>query len=291
MKIELPKVNKIKIGTCSWNYDSWVGLVYTKRCNRSAEYLTEYAKHFSTVEIDSWFYKPPTLSDANEYLERAGKNLMFSCKLHQGITLTHFRPKKTDATLRENPEFLSVDAYNHYTAPLQTMLPQIGAIELEFEYLNRSKMPSLDVFLKKMDDFFSKIDRTFPLAVETRNKNYLHAEYFSLLKEHNVAHVFTEKLYMPHIYEVYEKFGDLLSDTVLIRLLGGDRAEIEKKTGNKWDTIVYEKHDLHEIAKMAKHISAQGKKLFIYVNNHYEGSAVRTIERMRTLFSVSEGTI
>ena len=240
-------------------------------------------KHFNTVEIDSWFYKPPTQQDVNEYLERVGKDLTFSsCKLHQGITLTHFRPKKNDTALRENPDFFSVEAYNRYVTPLQTMLSQIGAIELEFEFLNRSEMPSLDHFLKKIDGFLSKIDRTFPLAVETRNTNYLHSEYFSLLKEHGVSHVFSEKLYMPHIYEVCEKFGDFLTDTVLIRLLGGDRAEIEKKTGNRWDSIVDEKQDLPQIVKMAKDISAKGKRLFIYVNNHYEGSAVRTIERIKS---------
>lgn len=49
----------IKIGTCSWNYDSWSGLVYTKKSANAAGYLAEYSSHFATVEIDSWFYKIP----------------------------------------------------------------------------------------------------------------------------------------------------------------------------------------------------------------------------------------
>ena len=78
-------MSNIKIGTCSWNYDSWVGLVYSEKCARSAEYLTEYAQHFDTVEIDSWFYKPPTPGEVHEYLERSGEALTFSCKLFQSI--------------------------------------------------------------------------------------------------------------------------------------------------------------------------------------------------------------
>ncbi|NLD92241.1 MAG: DUF72 domain-containing protein [Fibrobacter sp.] len=120
----------------------------------------------------------------------------------------------------------------------------------------------------------------YPLITIYGTIEYLHAEYFSLLKEYNVSHVFSEKLYMPLSYKVYEKFGEQLSDTVLVRLPGGDRAEIEKKTGNRWDTIVDEKNDLPEIVTMAKDISGKGKRLFVYINNHYEGSAVRTIERM-----------
>lgn len=273
--------NNTKIGTCSWNYDSWVGLVYSKKCSRSAEYLTEYAQHFDAVEIDSWFYKPPTPSEVEEYLERSGENLTFSCKLFQGITLTHLRPSRTDKTVRINPDFLSTDLFKRYITALKPMQPRLEVIELEFEYLNRDKMASLDIFLKKLDAFFSDIDRTFPLAVETRNKNYLHKEYFSLLKSYNVAHVFSEKLYMPHIYEVYNQYSDLLSETVLIRLLGGDRTEIEKKTGNRWDTIVEEKIDLPKIAEMAKDIDNKGKRLLIYVNNHYEGSAIITIPKSK----------
>ena len=48
-----------------------------------------------------------------------------------------------------------------------------------------------------------------PLAIETRNKNYLKRAYFQFLQERHVMHVFSEKLYMPHIYKVYEDFDGL----------------------------------------------------------------------------------
>src|SRR5439155_17338005 len=37
--------------------------------------------------------------------------------------------------------------------------------------------------------------------VEIRNKNFLHPEYFSVLKEHNVAHVFNSWSDMPPVSE------------------------------------------------------------------------------------------
>ena len=46
------------IGTCSWNYDSWIGLVYDRKAPYSAAYLNEYARKYPTVEVDSWFYRP-----------------------------------------------------------------------------------------------------------------------------------------------------------------------------------------------------------------------------------------
>jgi uncharacterized protein YecE (DUF72 family) len=44
---------KLRIGTCSWKYPSWVGLVYS--AERGIDYLAEYARKYDTVEVDQWF--------------------------------------------------------------------------------------------------------------------------------------------------------------------------------------------------------------------------------------------
>ena len=44
----------LRIGTCSWKYGSWKGLVYPD--TEEINYLFEYSKHFNTVEIDQWFW-------------------------------------------------------------------------------------------------------------------------------------------------------------------------------------------------------------------------------------------
>jgi uncharacterized protein YecE (DUF72 family) len=47
----------LRIGACSWKYDSWKGLVYDQDKNyAAADYLTDYARSFNTVEIDQWFW-------------------------------------------------------------------------------------------------------------------------------------------------------------------------------------------------------------------------------------------
>lgn len=45
---------KIHIGTCSWKYDSWQGLVYSDKPDLN--HLEEYARNYDTVEIDQWFW-------------------------------------------------------------------------------------------------------------------------------------------------------------------------------------------------------------------------------------------
>jgi len=45
---------KFNIGTSSWKYDSWQGLIYPEK--RPFNYLEEYSKHYNCVEVDQWFW-------------------------------------------------------------------------------------------------------------------------------------------------------------------------------------------------------------------------------------------
>ena len=271
----IPEAGSIRIGTCSWNYESWVGLVYSQARARAAEYLPEYSRRFRTAEVDSFFYRLPESRDALDYLGAVDEDFTFTVKASEDISLTH-RRNRGSKELIPNPNFLSPELFAKYLDRIKPMLSQIDAVMLEFEYLNRDKLKDVAAFMKALESFITQIPKDIPLAVETRNKNYLTREYFLFLKEKGIIHVFSEKLYMPHVYEVYEKFGDLISGTSVIRLLGGDRAEIEKATGEQWNRIVDEKADKAEIAKMSLDIKYHAGKVVININNHYEGSAPMT---------------
>ena len=47
-------MNKLHVGTCSWKYDSWKGIIYPEF--GEINYLEEYSKHYKTVEVDQWFW-------------------------------------------------------------------------------------------------------------------------------------------------------------------------------------------------------------------------------------------
>lgn len=273
----------IKYGTCSWNYESWVGLVYSEPRRTAAEYLPEYAERFETAEIDSWFYKIPRRTDALSYKALTPEGFSFTCKVLQGITLTHERSFGKGTATRKNETFLSVPKFEEYLAAIEPLLGRIEAIMFEFEYLNREKISSLREFLDRLDGFFAEAPRGLPYAIEPRNGNYLTGEYFAFLKEHGLMHVFSEKQFMPHVYDVYRAFGGMLGDAAVIRLLGGDRKEIEKQSREQWNAIVAEKPDKSLVAGMSRDMKLQGKRVVVNVNNHYEGSAPLTVEELRRL--------
>jgi len=265
-------------GTCSWNYDSWVGLVYDNPENRSVDYLAQYATKYRMVEVDSWFYKLPPRREVEEYAAAVDPDFRFVCKAPRDITLTHLRSDSAAG----NPAFLSTELYGHFLESLEPIKNQVGAIILEFEYLNRQKMPSQATFIDLLGAFLEMIPKEIPVALEPRNGPYLNEAWFIFLAGAGVSHVFSEKLHMPPITELYEKYGQLLGEKVVIRLLGGDRKVIEEAAGGRWDKIIDPKPQVPAIASMILDLDRSGREVYVDVNNHYEGSAPESIERLKS---------
>ncbi|MBP7604471.1 MAG: DUF72 domain-containing protein [Spirochaetes bacterium] len=262
----------VKIGACSWNYHSWIGLVYGVKRSRSVEYLAEYAQKYSTAEVDSWFYKMPSRSEVNAYNEAVPPGFSFTIKAPRALTLV----RAPGEGGRPNPEFLSPDTYAEFLDRVAPLVPRIDVVMLEFEYLNRQKMPGREAFMEALAVFAGRVPRDIPIGIESRNGNYLTADYFEFLARHGLVHVLSEKQYMPSIAGIAASYGHLLASPVVVRLLGGDRALMEERAGGKWDAIV-EPRDTGPIVSLIKGFNAAGKSVIVNVNNHYEGSAPLTI--------------
>jgi uncharacterized protein YecE (DUF72 family) len=270
----------LRVGTCSWKYPSWKGLVYTKAAG--IDYLAEYAARYDTVEVDQWFWAPPEPETAAQYAAVTPESFRFTVKLPNALTLTHFYRKKGETALRPNPELLSAAVYSDVLSRLEPLAPKIGMLMLQFEYLNGQKMPSQRELLGRLGGFVDAIPRTLPLAVELRNPWWINQRYFELIAEKGLAHVFLQGYFMPPIFEAWKKYGSLIRGSVVIRLHGPDREGMEKQTGESWDRIVAPKDDeLARLVDMMKDMRDRGLTVYLNINNHYEGSSPLTIERLR----------
>ena len=47
-------MSRLRIGTCSWRFPSWAGIVYSAA--EGIDHLAEYARRYDTVEVDRWFW-------------------------------------------------------------------------------------------------------------------------------------------------------------------------------------------------------------------------------------------
>ena len=278
-------MENLKIGTCSWKYDSWKGLVYPEF--GEFNYLEEYSKKYNTVEIDQWFWSLNPLNKitlphqnvVKEYYNSTPENFKFTVKIPNSITLTH--PYKSK---EPNKHFLSVDLMETFLESIDILKPKIGMLMFQFEYLNKQKMNSQLEFQQRLEEFFSQLDPEYNYAVEIRNPNYLNNDWFSFLNVHNIFSVLLQGYYMPNIYDTFEKHFDQINKSAILRLHGFDRKGIEIKTKKIWNEIVEPQDEgLSQIVKMVKKLLSQKVDLYMNVNNHFEGSAPLTINKFLEL--------
>ena len=286
---------EVNIGACSFNYPSWEGLVYSGK--EKADFLNQYSRKYNIVEIDRWFWSLfgednvslPDPDTVKEYLISTPNDFRFAIKVPNSITLTHFYRRKQSDPLIPNPHFLSNSIFNTFLELIEPLRKKIDCLIFQFEYLNRQKMASHKLLIEKLDSFFSGQNYGYPTAIETRNKNYLNKTYFTFLNSYGIYHVFLEGYWMPHIEEIYFKYYDFIRDKTVIRLMGYDRKGIEKKTDSKWNRVVDPRdNDILAIAKMIRDLLHRDISVTVNINNHYEGSAPITIEKIRNLLHTAD---
>ncbi|MFQ5512641.1 MAG: DUF72 domain-containing protein [Candidatus Krumholzibacteriia bacterium] len=300
MRTEIPESYRpyLRIGTCSWKYDSWKGLYYdAQRKYRAGDYLADYAKHLDTVEIDQWFWslfpgglRLPEPRTVEAYAAAVPEDFTFTVKAPNALTLTHFyarQPKQhVEFAGRPNIYFLDNELLGRFLDALAPLRGRIGTIMFQFEYLSRSKMRSRDAFLDRFGEFIAKAPKGFRYAIETRNPRYLSGRFFECLSENDVGFVYLEGYHMPSIGTVFDRFHPATGDHAVIRLHGGDRLEIERRTGEVWDHIVAPKpRGLEAAVRIVRANTRRKIATFVNVNNHFEGSAPLTIERFLDLLA------
>lgn len=283
---------ELRIGTCSWKFPSWRGLVYS--APKGINYLAEYASHYNTVEIDQWFWslfgkdsvRLPNPADVEEYRHSVPDDFRFSVKVPNSITLTHFYKKAKTDPLVPNPHFLSASLFQTFLSLLGPLQDVLGPLMFQFEYLNRQKTKSQSHFQELFETFIQQLPTSCQYAVEIRNPNYLNESYFQFLNRNGLSPVFLQGYWMPPITDLYEEWRSCIvqQKVVAIRLHGPDRQGIEKKTGKQWNQIVAPKdEELAAVADMVEELLGQGVNVYLNVNNHYEGSAPLTINRIKQL--------
>jgi uncharacterized protein YecE (DUF72 family) len=284
--------DRFRIGTCSWKYDSWKGLIYEAGKNYGPhDYLADYARRLKTVEVDQWFWslfpnaiRLPEPDDVKRYAESVPDDFIFSIKAPNALTLTHFYAKLGGADKafagRPNRAFLDAGLLERFLERLAPLGRKRGPVMFQFEYLNKQKMASKEAFFEVFGAFLQKAPQGVAYALEIRNPNYLSPAFFDFLAEHKLGFVYLDGYYMPPLGTIFDMYNPSPARFSVIRLHGGDRGEIEKETGNVWNRIVTPKPEaLRSAARITIENIRKKIKTIINVNNHFEGSAPLTIAR------------
>jgi uncharacterized protein YecE (DUF72 family) len=265
----------ILIGCSGWSYPDWEGPFYPEGM-AAGDYLEWYADRFPIVEVDSTFYRPPTIRMVRGWRDRTPEGFRFALKVPRVIT--------HEKHLKDCGE--EVDGFLVSISPLGEKL---HSVLLQMGYFNRGAFSSLGAFLDVLDPFLADWPhKTVPLAVEIRNPRWVSEDLMAVLKTHGASFTLTEQKWMPTPSQIFESLDPLTGPVGFVRLLG-DREAIEKMT-TTWDRVVIDRSaDLDETAGVVRRL-AREVPVAVFANNHYAGFSPGTVRSLRERLGLPEPT-
>ncbi len=231
---------KLHLGTIGWSYSFWKSVFYPDK-TPAKDFLKYYSTQFSTVEVDSTFYRTPPEQTVRKWHDQTPPNFRFAAKFPQRIThIKRLKEAQADTDL-----FLS---------RIQLLGDKLGPLLLQFPpNFNISHFSELETYLKSLP----KSNR---YVVEVRNKSWLTSHFYDLLRSQRVALAWTDSPRM-------EPTEEVTADFLYIRWEGNRKAvngTLGKVEKNRDD-------DLAKWAQQLKLYLKQGLEVYGYFGKYFSG--------------------
>jgi uncharacterized protein YecE (DUF72 family) len=271
-------MSKIRVGTSGWSYPSgkgtWNGVFYpakgTRRPRGAPKFdeLTFYAEHFDTVEVNSSFYRVPTVESVRKWIDRTPRGFEFSLKLYQKFTHPDMFSKATgeDASALGARD---VDEFRQAIDPLAEA-GKLGALLAQFPASFKNDEESRGYL-----EWLLRAFRAYPMAVELRHRSWSDGLQgtLALLQEHGAAIAqIDEPKFKTSIRQ------DLRTTTrsfYYLRLHGRNARHWWKHDSSEDRyNYLYSDEELEPIADAVKASSREVKKAYLYANNHFSAKSV-----------------
>ncbi len=277
----------LRIGTSGWNYPSgrgtWTGIFYPlpQDQDRGFDELRFYAERFNTVEVNSTFYGQPRATTALGWTRRTPAHFDFSVKLFQKFTHpAMFQATAEAGALHHAITREDVDAFKAGIEPL-AVARRLGAVLAQFPP-SFHDTPEARGYL----DWLLQAFADYPLAVELRHRSWSDraVDTRALLDAHSVAWVQIDEPKFES--SIVQDFAPGRSELFYVRLHGRnaaqwwDHAEAEDRYN-----YLYSAEELKPIAERVREVRALGKKVYLYLNNHFSASAVANATMLKHMLN------
>ena len=260
---------RLRLGTSSWTAKGWLGTFYPSG-TKPADFITEYAKRYDTVEIDATFYATPAESTVLGWRDKTPEGFIFATKAPQVITHTKF--------LEDCQHEL-----NGYLKTMSLLGDKLGPILFQFPYYAKRTGVTEDDFLVRLARFVKTLPESgYRFAVEVRNKTWINSQLFEILHDRNVALALIDHPWMAPPKALFNHKEILTNQFMYIRWLG-DRHGIEKITKVWNETVIDRAMDLERWVPHIKGLLDRKMDVFGYVNNHYGGHAPDNLEQLKRM--------
>jgi uncharacterized protein YecE (DUF72 family) len=213
-------VGRAYVGTSGWKKPQWRGDFYPTGLVQRRE--LEYAsRQLTSLEINSTFHGLQKPSNFTSWRTETPDDFVFAVKGYEVVTRTAFFPTA------------GVHLADFFASGVLELREKLGPLLWQLPEKSKFRADGVERFLSLLPqstDDAAKLaaqsatsdgsapdqpDRPLRHAIEVRDASYLNTEFVALLKEHNVAVVFTNAPDAPG-------FRDLTSDFVYVRLNSGE---------------------------------------------------------------------
>src|SRR5436190_16831292 len=242
-------VNNLWIGTSGWTYDGWRHSFYPEEVAKR-NWLSWYAKHFSTTEINGSFYRTPSLEAVRAWRNHTPEHFVFAWKASKFIT--HW--KRLTEKCRNSLKLMETR--------LRVLEPKVGPVLFQLP-------PHFRVNRERLASFLKLLNRKRRYAIEFRDPSWYEPGVINLLRDEGIALCFSDHHDAPSPWEV-------TAQHVYVRGHG--------PTGQYKDR--YPKSTLDRWAKAVAVWRRKRFAIYCYFDNDQKTAAPKDAQRLRELSQV-----
>jgi uncharacterized protein YecE (DUF72 family) len=286
----------IHLGTSSWAFPGWAGIVYDKpaaEASLSKHGLAAYAHHplLRGACIDRGFYQPLSLAQYSAYARQVPEGFRFMVKAPSFIT-DELRRDGQGAGMELNPRFLDAQAaFDEFVKPaIAGLADKAGPLIFQFSPLPRRTLADVPGFCTRLHGFLWALNQMCagfsipPLpAVEVRNAELLTREFAAALKDAGARYCLGVHPRMPAAAEQLPVLRALWPGPLVVRwnLHAGFRYEQAKAQYAPFNKLVDEDPQTRTtLARVIAATAGAGQKVYLSANNKAEGSAPLTLIKL-----------
>lgn len=262
--LNLNDQQKIRLGTCAWSFEEWCRSFYPADLPPD-RWLEFYSRYFPAVEVDSTFYNVPSESVILRWMETTPAAFRFSCKLPRAIThACRLRDCRAD--------------FAAFLRAMETLAPklQVILIQLPPSFAPKEGKPALR-------DFLAQLPREFRFAIEFRHAGWHRPQVIRLLEKHRVCWAWADTSPLNERNLAPFELWPHTTDFLYVRLMG-DYATKYARDGarmHRYGKLLWKREAALEswALKIERHLQ-EVRSVWTFVNNHYEGLAPETAQRL-----------
>jgi uncharacterized protein YecE (DUF72 family) len=244
----------LRLGTMGFSYADWAGVFYPQGM-KPGDYLSHYARHFDSVELDTTFHATPPPERVRRWADVTPEHFRFCAKMPKSVT-----HEGLDRRLGEMREFVDVmRQFGPKLAPVLIQLAPSCGIE-QFDALAR---------------LIGKLPEDVRFAVEFRNSSWGEQRTLDLLRDHRCALVVAE-------YSSRPSRVLLTTDFLYVRWIGEHQ---------RFKELNHEQLDVTASLEWWKdqllHVAPKVQGVWGFFNNDYSGYSVATCRRFMSMLGLA----